>query len=182
LLTVAAVILSVVTVTVVPRSQGPRATALIGGGEAETGGVTLRVGEYTISAGDPQYAGTETEKVQKFCRSTDGAISGGKITQNVLPITVFPTGIDECVAEGDRLEVDHARLLVQVDKVGVVQAKPAEPSRNEFLPLSRVDAQVQKTRTEILLEAGVLILLASGPGLIIGALIALLQSRTGSSP
>ncbi len=181
LLTGAGVILSVVRVTLVPRSEGPRATALIGGGEAEAGGVTLRVGDYTVSAGDPQYAGTATNTVQAICRSNDGAVSGGKITQHVLPITVFPTGISKCLPEGGRLEVDHARLMVQVDKVGVVQAKPAVTSRNKFLPLSRVDAQVQKPRTEILVETGVLVLLASGPELIIGALIPLLQSWTGPS-
>ena len=181
LLTVFGMILSLVTVSVIPRGEGPRATAFIGGGDAETGGVTLRIGDYAISAGDPQYIGTPTANVQAVCRSAGGEVSGGKSTRTVLPVTIQPGGVLQCVAEGGTIEVDHARLIVQVDKIGVIQAKPALPSSNHFLPLSKVDAEVQKTNMEIFTEVGVLVVLASGPGLIIGALIPLIQSRKSRS-
>jgi hypothetical protein len=174
LMTAGGMFLALVAVSVIPRGEGPRATALVGGGEAEAGGVTLRIGDYTISAGDPQYAGSPTEKVQAACGSANGGISGGEITKSLLPLTIEPTGVSQCVAEGGTLKVDHARLIVQVDKIGIIQAKPASPGSNPFLPLSKVNAEVQKTSLEIWTEVGVLVLLASGPALIIGALIPLL--------
>jgi hypothetical protein len=104
LLTLLAVILSLISVSIIPRGEGPHSTALVGGGDAETGGVTLRVGDYTISAGDPQYAGTPTQTAKTVCRDTDDGISGGKITQNLLPVNVVPTGFSKCMAEGERLK------------------------------------------------------------------------------
>jgi hypothetical protein len=172
LFTIAAVFLSLVNVSIIPRDEGPRATALVGGGDAEVGGVTLQLGEYTITAGGPQYAGTKNSIVQAACRSTDFPNSGGKSTESLLPVTVEPTGTLWCLTEGNQQEFDHGRLIVQVDQIGLIQAKPKESY--SFLPLSKIDAQVQKPSVEIWEEVAVLILVAAGPALCVSVLIELL--------
>lgn len=183
LFTMAAVFLSLVNVNIIPRDEGPRATALVGGGDAEVGGVTLHLGEYTITAGDPQYAGTSIGTVQAACRSTGFPSSGGKSTESLLPVTIEPSGTLWCLTEGNPVPFDHGNLIVQVDKIGLIQAKPAKSNPYPFLPLSKIDAQVQKTSVEIWEEVVVLILLATGPALCISALTELFpRGRKSGQP
>jgi hypothetical protein len=181
LLTLTGVILALVSVTVIPRGEGPRATAFVGGGAAEASGVTLRIGDYTILADNPQYAGTPMDIVQPVCPDTDGMTSGGKITRDLLPVRVVPIGFARCMIKSEKVELDQGRLILQVENIGVIQATLVGQDAKS-LALSEVDAQVQKTRQEIWTEIGVLLLLASGPGLVIGALVPLLlQSRKANA-
>jgi hypothetical protein len=174
LLTFAGVALSLVSISVIPQGEGPPATALIGGGQAEGGGVTMQIGNYTIISGFPQYAQTPSNSIPVACRSSSRVVHG-KSTQDVLTLSIEPIGITKCLADGQRLEADKGRLKVQLEGIGVVQTMPSDHRPGKFLPLSKVSAQVNKSTTEISTEVAALILIAAGPGLCIGALIPLLQ-------
>jgi len=180
ILTVAGAVFSLLTVSIIPQGEGPPATALVGGGQAEDGGVTFQIGNYTIVAGDPVYTGELRKKVQSICRRASH-ISDGKSTQDALPLSIEPTGTTKCLANGQTIEADGGRLTVQAEAIGVVQARPALSSPNKYLPLSKVDAQVWKTTEENLGQIVAIACLAFGPTLAIGGLIPLLLHRRKSN-
>jgi hypothetical protein len=161
------------SIDVIPQGEGPYVTALIGGGEAENNGVTLQIGNYDIVAGIPQYAGANSNTIQAACLSASQVAKNKKSTQDTLPLTVDPIGVTVCLANGQGFDADHGRLTVQVEKIGVIQAKTA----SNYLPLSKISAQIRKTTLETTVDTLSLLLLGVGTGLAAGACIGLVQTR-----
>lgn len=180
LFTVAGWTLSLVTVSVIPQGQGPSATGLIGGGEAEQGGVTLQIGSYTIVSGVPQYAGTPSGEVQATCRIASGIVDK-QSTEDTVVLIVEPVGVAKCLADGQGFKADSGRLSIQLEDVGAVQAKYRNPGASTYLPLSKISAQVNQSTSQRNVEIAALILISAGPGLVIGALIPALQGRRSAT-
>ncbi len=176
LLTVAGVALSLVTINVLPQDEETPVTALVGGGSADSGGVTLQIGNYTIVAGSPQYTGTLAQNIQIGCANAS-RVRKGRSSEDVLPLTIDPIGLTECLANNQRLEADHGQLSVRVEHITEIPAQSSSPGPRRYLPLSGISAQVRETAAEISTEIAALILIAAGPGLVIGALIPIIQER-----
>jgi len=64
-----------------------------------------------------------------------------------------------------------------VEHITEIPAQSSSPGPRRYLPLSGISAQVRETASEISTEIAALILIAAGPGLIIGALIPIIQER-----
>jgi hypothetical protein len=176
LLTVAGVALSLVTINVLPQDEGTPVTALVGGGSADSGGVTLQIGNYTIVGGSPQYTGTLAGNIQIGCGSAS-RVRKGRSSEDVLPLTIDPMGLTECLANNQELEAGNGQLSVRVEHITEIPAQSSSPGPRRYLPLSGISAQVRETASEISTEIAALILIAAGPGLIIGALIPIIQER-----
>jgi len=177
MLTIAGVALSLVTVNVLPQNEGTPVTALVGGGPAGSQGVTLQIGKYTIVGGSPQYAGTLAQNIQAGCMSA-GRVINGRSSEDVLPLIIEPIGLTDCLANNQALEADNGQLSVLVQNIAEIPAQSSSSSGpKKYLPLSEISAQVRETPAEISTQIAALILIAAGPGLVIGALISLMQEK-----
>jgi hypothetical protein len=174
LLTIGGWTLSAVTVSVIPQGEGPSATALVGGGEAEESGVTLQIGNYTVVSGPPYYVGDSVSKIQAICKKASNIVAG-KATEDTVPLSIEPIGITKCLANGQGFETDGGRFTVNLEAVGAIQAKYTAAGVINNLALSKISAQVNQSAIERSSEIAALVLIAAGPGLVIGALIPLLQ-------
>ena len=172
------VVLTFFSIEVIPQGEGPHVTGLVGGGQAENGGVTLQIGNYSIIAGIPEYAGASVDTIQPACLNASQVINK-KSTQDTQPLTVDPIGVTECLANGQSFNADSGRLTVTVEDIGAIQAKTGA---TQFLPLSKISASVQQTTQQTAADTGSLLLLAVGTGLAAGALIGLAQSRNTEAP
>jgi hypothetical protein len=178
ILTAIGVVLTFFSIEVIPQGEGPRVTGLVGGGQAENGGVTLQIGNYDLVAGIPQYAGANSDTIQSACLSASQVVNK-KSTQDTLPLTVVPIGVTECLANGHGFNADSGRLTVEVEDIGTIQARTGP---NQFLPLSKISASVQQTTQQTATDTGSLLLFAVGTGLAAGALIGLVQTRNTETP
>jgi hypothetical protein len=176
LLTIAGVALSLVTVNVIPQDEGPPVTGLVGGGPADSGGVTLQIGNYTIVAGSPQYTGTLARDIAAGCANASH-VRKGRSSEDVLPLTIDPIGFSDCLADNQNLEAGNGELSVRVEHITEIPAQSSSPGPRRYIPLSGISAQVREPAAEISSEIAALILIAAGPGLVIGALIPIIQER-----
>jgi hypothetical protein len=176
ILTVAGVALSLVTVNVLPQDEGTPVTALVGGGPAGSEGVTLQIGNYTVVGGSPQYTGTLARNIQVGCANASRIING-RSSEDVLPLTIEPIGLTECLANNQGFEADNGQLSVHVQDIAEIPAQSSSSGPKRYLPLSEISAQVGETATEISTGIAALILIAAGPGLVIGVLISIIQAK-----